>query len=160
TTASIGRGSLQAHAPRTDARLVTALLAGKAAATASRVLGRGGGTSLPGMVARRVDPRILGRLVADCGIPTVAITGSSGKTTTARLTAALLRGEGVGVVHNAAGSNLVQGVTSVVVGAADWKGTLPEGILLVEVDEGTLPRVVTEIDPAVLVVTGIFRDQL
>jgi len=140
--------------------LVTALLAGKAAAVASRLLGRGGGTSLPGVVARRVDPGILGRLVAACDVPVIVITGSNGKTTTARLTAALLRGEGQPVVHNAAGSNLVQGLTSLVVNAADLRGRLPQGLLLVEVDEGTLPRVVSDLDPRVLVVTGIFRDQL
>jgi UDP-N-acetylmuramyl tripeptide synthase len=112
------------------------------------------------MVARRVDPGILGRLVADLGVPAIAITGSNGKTTTARLTAALLRAEGVPVVHNVTGSNLVQGVTSLVVNAADLRGRLPDGFVLVEVDEGTLPRVVDSLDPRVIVVTGIFRDQL
>ena len=55
-------------------------------------MGRGGGTSLPGMVARRVDPGILRALVAEQGVTVVAITGSNGKTTTARFTAAILRG--------------------------------------------------------------------
>ena len=42
--------------PSGQARLALALGAGKAAATASRVLRFGGGTSFPGSVARR-DPR-------------------------------------------------------------------------------------------------------
>ncbi|HXX61695.1 MAG TPA: hypothetical protein VEI48_10445, partial [Candidatus Sulfotelmatobacter sp.] len=81
--------------PRLTARRFAALVAGRTAATASRVSGRGGGTSLPGMVARRVDPGILGALVAAQHIPVVAITGSNGKTTTARFTAALLQGAGL-----------------------------------------------------------------
>lgn len=41
------------------ARLALAISAGKLAGTTGRLLGVGGGTSLPGMVARRIDPTIL-----------------------------------------------------------------------------------------------------
>jgi UDP-N-acetylmuramyl tripeptide synthase len=135
-------------------------MAGKAAAAASRVSGRGGGTSLPGMVARAVDPGILRTLVGARGIPVVAITGSNGKTTTARFTAAILRGAGFPVSHNSSGANLVQGVTSIAVGAADLRGRLPRGVLVAEVDEGALPVVAPEVGPAAVLVTDLFRDQL
>ena len=148
------------RSPRFTPRLVAALAAGKGAATASRLLRRGGGTSLPGMVARRVDPLIIDRLIRQCGVPVVSITGSNGKTTTARLTAALLRGEGVNVLANSAGSNLVQGVASLAVSAADLRGRLPDGVLVVEVDEGALPRVASQLGSQVLLVTCIVRDQL
>lgn len=148
------------RAPPLTARRFAALLAGKAAATATRLTGRGGGTSLPGMVARRIDPGILGALIGERGIPVIAITGSNGKTTTARFTAALLRGAGLPVSHNSAGSNLVQGVTSIAVAAADLRGRLPQSVLVSEVDEGALPAVAAEIRPTVLLVTNLFRDQL
>ncbi|MEI8334154.1 MAG: MurT ligase domain-containing protein, partial [Chloroflexota bacterium] len=130
------------------------------AGAGSRLLGRGGGTSLPGMVARRVDPGVLGTLVAERGVPVVAITGSNGKTTTARFAAALLRGEGIPVAHNSSGSNLVQGVTSIAVGFADLRGGLPRGVLVAEVDEGALLVVADELLPRVLVIVDLFRDQL
>jgi UDP-N-acetylmuramyl tripeptide synthase len=141
-------------------RTFLALAAGKAAARATRLVGRGGGTAITGMVARRVDPHILDKLVRRAGVPVVAITGSNGKTTTARFTAALLRGEGIVVGHNSAGANLVQGVTSLAVSAADWRGRIPDGVLVVEVDEGALPRVAPETMPRALLVTDLFRDQL
>jgi UDP-N-acetylmuramyl tripeptide synthase len=141
-------------------RTFLALVAGKSAARATRLAGRGGGTSITGMVARRVDPHVLQRLVADRGVPVVAITGSNGKTTTARFTAALLRGEGVTVSHNSAGANLVQGVTSLAVSSADSRGRLPDGVLVAEVDEGALPVVAPELAPRALLVTDLFRDQL
>lgn len=146
--------------PRLTPRLAAALVAGKSAAAASRLLGRGGGTSLPGMVARRIAPGILDSLVGRVGLPVVAITGSNGKTTTARLCTGLLRGEGVPVVQNRAGANLIQGVTSMAVSAADLRGRLPNGVLVAEVDEGALPLVLPELRPRALVVTSIFRDQL
>ncbi len=135
-------------------------MAGKAAASATRLAGRGGGTSLPGMVARRVDPAILADLVGERGIPVIAITGSNGKTTTARFTAALLRAAGLPVAHNQAGANLVQGVTSLAVATADLRGHMPPVVLVSEIDEGALPLVAPEIRPRAVLVTNLFRDQL
>jgi UDP-N-acetylmuramyl tripeptide synthase len=137
-----------------------ALAAGKSAAVATRLVGRGGGTAITGMVARKVDPHILDELVRIPGVPLVAITGSNGKTTTARFTAALLRGEGITVCHNSAGANLIQGVTSLAVSHASLRGALPDGVLVAEVDEGALPRVAPETLPRALLVTDLFRDQL
>jgi UDP-N-acetylmuramyl tripeptide synthase len=141
-------------------RTFLALSAGKTAARATQLAGRGGGTSITGMVARRVDPHILRKVVLDRGEPVVAVTGSNGKTTTARFTAALLRGAGVMVSHNSAGANLVQGVTSVAITSANLRGRLPGGVLVVEVDEGALPKVAPELAPRALLITDLFRDQL
>ncbi len=141
-------------------RTFLALAAGKTAAKATQLAGRGGGTAITGAVARRIDPQILRRVVLERGEPVIAITGSNGKTTTARFTAALLRGEEIVVSHNSAGANLVQGVTSLAVSFADLRGRLPKGILVVEVDEGALPQVAPEMAPRAVLVTDLFRDQL
>jgi lipid II isoglutaminyl synthase (glutamine-hydrolysing) len=148
------------RAPPLTPRRFAALVAGKSAAAASRLSGRGGGTSLPGLVARRVDPGVLSALIGEQGIPVVAITGSNGKTTTARFTAALLRAAGLPVVHNSAGANLVQGVTSLAVAAADLRGHVPQTVMVSEVDEGALPLIAHEIRPRAVLVTDLFRDQL
>ncbi len=148
------------RAPPLTPRRFAALVAAKAAAIGSRASGRGGGTSLPGMIARRVDPGILGALIGEQGIPVIAITGSNGKTTTARFTAALLRAAGFPVAHNSAGANLVQGVTSLAVGAADLRGRVHQAVMVSEVDEGALPLVAPEIRPRAVLVTNLFRDQL
>jgi lipid II isoglutaminyl synthase (glutamine-hydrolysing) len=145
---------------RPSPRLIAAIAAGKGVARTSRLLGRGGGASLPGLVARRIDPRVLARLIAAQPVRAVAVTGSNGKTTTSRLAAARLRGEGNTVAHNSAGANLIQGVTSLAVNAASISGTLPIDVFLAEVDEGALLQVAPEMSLEVLVVTSLFRDQL
>jgi len=68
-------------------RLVAAIGAGKAAGLASRLLRAGGGTTLPGVVARRIAPDALSRLSARLPQGVAVIAGTNGKTTTARLLA-------------------------------------------------------------------------
>src|SRR5271154_1888287 len=80
--------------PSAQARLALALAAGKAAGTASKILGSGGGTSFPGAVARMIDPRVLQKVAAASDAHTVVVTGSNGKTTTCRMLAALAQAAG------------------------------------------------------------------
>src|SRR5947208_9843841 len=142
------------------ARLSLAISSGKLAGASGRLLRVGGGTSLPGLVARRIDPHILKSVVGASKAKKIVITGSNGKTTTARMTAAMATSNGKSVSHNRAGSNMLQGVTSVAVNFANIFGQLNSDVLLFEIDEGTMALAVPEIQPDVVVITNIFRDQL
>lgn len=154
---------LTAPAKRTpfrQIRLTVALAAGKLVGVAGRVLGIGGGTSLPGMVARRIDPAVLQEVMRGSKAKKIVITGSNGKTTTSRMIAEMAKESGNRLSHNRSGSNLVQGVTSVAVNFATLGGHLESDVLVFEIDEGTMQHVVPEIQPDVVVITNIFRDQL
>ena len=142
------------------ARLALAVSAGKLAGASGRFFRIGGGTSLPGMIARRIDPNVLKSIVGASKAKKIVITGSNGKTTTARMTAAIADSSGKRVSQNRTGSNLLQGVTSVAVNFADLFGRLDSDVLLFEIDEGTIAHAVPEIQPDVVVITNIFRDQL
>lgn len=142
------------------ARLAFAISAGKLAGASGRFFHIGGGTSLPGMIARRIDPNVLKSVVGASKAKKIVITGSNGKTTTARMTAAIADASGRRVSQNRTGSNLLQGVTSVAVNFADLFGRLDSDVLLFEIDEATIPLAVPEIQPDVVVITNIFRDQL
>lgn len=142
------------------ARLAFAISAGKLAGASGRFFRIGGGTSLPGMIARRIDPNVLKSVIGASKAKKIVITGSNGKTTTARMIAALADASGQRVSQNRTGSNLLQGVTSVAVNSADLFGRLDSDVLLFEIDEGTIPLAVPEIQPDVVVITNIFRDQL
>ena len=142
------------------ARLAMAISAGKLAGASGRFFRIGGGTSLPGMIARRIDPNVLKSVVGASKAKKIVITGSNGKTTTARMTAAIADANGRRVSQNRTGSNLLQGITSVAVNFADVFGRLDSDVLLFEIDEGTIPLAVPEIQPDVVIITNIFRDQL
>ena len=141
-------------------RKTTAVWAGKATGALSRITRRGGGTTLPGDVARAIDPKILTRLTEDLTQGAVVITGTNGKTTTARLVTWLLEGIGQRVVSNRAGANLIFGVTAAALGKAGSDGKLKADWGVFEIDEASLPRAVEEIQPKATLVLNLFRDQL
>src|SRR5437016_13474460 len=141
-------------------RKTVAVWAGKATGTLSRITKRGGGTTLPGDVARAIDPKILTRLAQDLTYGSVVITGTNGKTTTARLVSWLLEGAGHRVVSNRAGANLIFGATAAALNRAGADGKLKADWGVFEIDEASLPKAVDEIQPRTTLVLNLFRDQL
>lgn len=141
-------------------RLAAAVLLGKLTGSTSRQLHLGGGTTLPGDVARMVDPQALRKLTASLGMGTVLVTGTNGKTSTAAMLRTILEGAGMRVGGNPSGSNLIFGLTAAALGLADHRGRIGLDWLVLEVDELSAPRAVLEIRPHGLVVLNAFRDQL
>ena len=128
-------------------------LLARAVGAASRASGRGGGTTLPGRVLLRLDPKAIVRLGARLEDGTTLISATNGKTTTAGMLAALLEAEGRMPVHNRAGSNMTWGIATALL---EQRGS--EGLF--EVDEAWLPQVAAQIDPRLIVLGNLFRDQL
>ena len=143
-----------------NVRLSAGILLARAARLASRVLGKGGGSTVPGVVARRVSPDILGRISRRLPLGSVAITGTNGKTTTTRMVDGILRAAGVTVVNNSTGANLVTGVTSALVLDARLFGKPRSDMGLFEVDEANVPGVASGAELKLLAVLNLFRDQL
>ena len=121
-------------------RLALALGVAKLAGSTGRMLKIGGGTSLPGMLARKIDPDVLRKVVGASKAKKIAITGSNGKTTTAHMVAAIAAANELKITQNRAGANMLQGVTTVAVNAANLRGDLDDDLLVIEVDEGTFHR--------------------
>ena len=143
-------------------RVTGAVTAAKAAGIASRVLGQGGGTALPGLVAERLDAGIVGHLGRQLG-RRVFVTGTNGKTTTSRMLAAILEAAGQPALHNREGSNLMRGFASTLCAQAGPMGGIAGAagmVGLFETDEATMPAATAALKPSVLVFTNLFRDQL
>ncbi|MCC6627469.1 MAG: DUF1727 domain-containing protein [Chloroflexi bacterium] len=143
-----------------SARAIVAIAGGKAAGLASQRLRRGGGTALPGVVAGRLDPGLLARLSRQLTDGCVVIAGTNGKTTTARLLADIYQRAGVPVVHNRSGANLLSGMTATVVAAASLTGRLTARAGIFESDEFALPGALAHLQPRLVLLTNLFRDQL
>jgi lipid II isoglutaminyl synthase (glutamine-hydrolysing) len=142
------------------ARLTAAVTAGKLAGALSQRLRLGGGTTFPGVVARRVAPGILRSLTRGLPQGVTLLSGTNGKTTTARMLSSILRRQGLRVVHNRAGANLVSGLTATVVAASGPGGRARGDIGLFETDEAALPEAIAETAPRLVIVHNLFRDQL
>ena len=125
----------------------------RATGALSRRSGRGGGTTLPGRMLLRLAPEAISRLGGGLSDGATIISATNGKTTTAGMLAAAMRAAGRDPVHNRAGSNMSWGVATALL---EQHGT--EGLF--EVDEAWLPRIAAELDPKLIVLGNLFRDQL
>ena len=128
------------------------LVLARAIGAASRTSGRGGGTTLPGRVLLRLSPDAIAKLGSRLSRSTI-VSATNGKTTTAGMISVALAAEGRKPVHNRAGSNMTWGVATALL---EQHGT--EGLF--EVDEAWLPKVSAQLDPELIVLGNLFRDQL
>ncbi|WP_029373510.1 Mur ligase family protein [Mycobacterium sp. UM_WWY] len=128
-----------------------ALAAGASARWASRVTGRGAGAMIGGLVAMTLDRSILSQLGQ--GRRTVVVTGTNGKSTTTRMTAAALATVGP-VASNSEGANMDAGLVAALAGARS------ASLAALEVDEMHVPHVSDAVDPSVIVLLNLSRDQL
>jgi UDP-N-acetylmuramyl tripeptide synthase len=137
-----------------------AIAAARLAAVASRGLRLGGGTTLPGRVALALAPRLVSTLAGRLPQGVVVVSGTNGKTTTARLLSGILDAAGLTAIHNRAGANLLSGIAAALVEHTGATGRPRGQVGLFEVDEATLPAAVEATRPRVVILLNLFRDQL
>jgi len=138
-------------------RAVLAIIICKVLRAFSRLVHRGG-TAMPGRVALKVCPELLSLLSRD--VKTVAITGTNGKTTSARMIEEAFTRSGASYLANRSGANLLSGITTEFVMNADLTGKVNREYAVIECDEAAARTVFGQLKPRVVVVTNLFRDQL
>jgi len=140
-------------------RFWMALWVGKITSIVVKIIGKKG-TTFPGLVARKICPNIIRLLAASFEEGTVMITGTNGKTTTNNLLAAILEKAGKKVAFNREGANMLTGITGALLHYTSFTGKPQATLLLLEVDEATVPGFCKEVTPRLAIVTNFFRDQL
>jgi UDP-N-acetylmuramyl tripeptide synthase len=145
---------------RLDVRLAAGVAAGKLSGRAIRLLGRGGGTAAPGLIANLIEPNILNKLTGKVRAGRIVVAGTNGKTTTSRMLANILERADLRVIHNRSGSNLVRGISAAFTEQSSWSGEPRGDIAVIESDEAAFPDVVHRVNPRVILLLNLFRDQL
>lgn len=90
----------------------------------------------------------------------VFIAGTNGKTTTTKTVVEILEANGVKVLTNATGSNMVRGLISGIIRNAKITAKLPYDIAVFEVDEASIRPLVKKIKPNWVLALNVSRDQL
>ncbi len=138
-------------------RTIFAVAACKLSRRMIRLLGRGG-TDLPGRIALKIDPNLLGTLAK--GVTTLIVTGTNGKTTTSRMIEQSWRAAGISFFANRTGANLLSGVTAEFAANSTLTGRCRYTHALIESDEAAFKAISRYVDAKGVVVTNVFRDQL
>lgn len=138
-------------------RAIIAIILCKSLRFVSRLLHRGG-TAMPGRFALKVCPGLLSILAKD--VKTVAITGTNGKTTSARMIEEAFAISGKSCFANRSGANMIDGITTEFVMNCSIFGKMRKEYAVIECDEAAAKRVFKHMRPKVIVVTNLFRDQL
>jgi UDP-N-acetylmuramyl tripeptide synthase len=140
------------HRSRLPMRARLATTVGGAAATVSRLAGKGDGSVIGGVIGLRLEPDLLSLLAH--GRQVALVTGTNGKTTTTRLIAAALSVLGQEIASNIYGANMEAGLTSALSRAPDAT------LAVLETDEKYIPAMVKATSPKVVVLLNLSRDQM
>jgi UDP-N-acetylmuramyl tripeptide synthase len=137
-----------------------AVIAAKLVEAFIRLFRLGAGATWPGEIALRINPGIAKPLSSQIRKGIILIAGTNGKTTTALMLTKILKSRGERVVFNRSGANLLNGIVSSLVSSASWMGNVDADWGIFEVDENSLPEVLSHVKPRVVVLLNLFRDQL
>ena len=137
-----------------------AVKAAKLSSNFIKMMNRGSGATLPGYVARMIDPTILSTMANMVREKNFVVMGTNGKTTTNAILYEALKAEGYKVIINRTGANMLNGIISAFVLATDKDCVLRADYACIEVDEIASVRVLPFIKPDYALLTNIARDQL
>ena len=137
-----------------------ALLVGRIVRILIRLVCKGGGSALPGLILSKIAPAILYRVLGSFPKGLVIVTGSAGKSTTTKMLVNIVREHGVSVFTNPSTANIEQGFFSTIIKQGDLFGRVPGSIAILEMDEGHAAQIVEQVKPKTSVILNVFEDQL
>ncbi|MBW6411220.1 Mur ligase family protein [Clostridium weizhouense] len=136
---------------------ILSILLAKSTAFLSKHILKGGST-FPGKVALKVDKTILKKVSA--GYKVILVTGTNGKTTTTSMITNILREKDFNVITNNTGANLYPGITACFISNYKFFKKVENRYAVIEVDEANVKFITEHINPEIITVTNLFRDQL
>lgn len=126
----------------------------------SKLFKFGHGSTWPGHIALKLNPNFIGQILKKSKTKIILVTGTNGKTTTAKLLQTILEESNQKVFINSSGANLLNGIASSIILKSNFVGNLNFDYAIFEVDENTLPQITKKIEPDFIIALNLFRDQL
>ncbi|MEK9908293.1 MAG: DUF1727 domain-containing protein, partial [Aquiluna sp.] len=117
-------------------RYLLAVSLGKSLRYLLRLIRRGGGSALPGLIVSKLAPGLLSRTLKKLPMGVVLVSGSAGKSSTTQTLVRLLEAHGIRVFTNPSTANIRQGYYSAILESGDLLGRLEFDIAVIEADEG------------------------
>lgn len=141
-------------------RIVLAIFLGRSLRFLLRLVRRGGGSALPGVLVAKLAPNLLAESISQLPMGLVVVSGSAGKSSTTQTIVRLLSAHGLRVFSNPSTANILQGYYSAILTQGNLRGRLNYDIAVLEVDEGHGANLVDQLSPRVAVLTNVLSDQL
>jgi len=134
---------------------------GKIVITVSKLFNLGSGSTWPGHIALTYDNNFIKNFISkNRNLKIILIAGTNGKTTTGKLIKTILEEDNKKVFQNEEGANLLNGIASSFIKYTDISGKVHYNYAIFEIDENTLPLILENIDPEIIILLNLFRDQL
>ena len=115
-------------------------------------LNLGSGSTWPGHIILNADKNFTKNILKkNKQLKIILIAGTNGKTTTGKVIQTILEGSGKRVFQNTAGANLLNGVASSLIKFSGINGKINFDYAIFEIDENTLPLILENINPEVIV---------
>ncbi len=146
--------------------LILPIFIAKTVSFVSQLFNLGAGATWPGEISLNIDPQILQKLLPQFRQGIIIVAGTNGKTTTSLMITQILEKQGNVVVHNISGANLLNGIVSSCIQKSDWFGKINADWGVFEVDENSLPVVISNFQfpisnkKIIIILLNLFRDQL
>ncbi len=137
-----------------------ALLVGRIARVLIRLIRKGGGSALPGLILSKLAPGILYRVLGAFPQGLVIVTGSAGKSTTTKMLVNIVREHGLAVFTNPSTANILQGFYSTIIERATWSGKVAGQVAILEMDEAHAEELTRKISPLQVTILNVMEDQL
>ena len=141
-------------------RYLLAVSLGKSLRYLLRLIRRGGGSALPGLIVSKITPGLLGRALTKLPMGVVLVSGSAGKSSTTQTLVRLLESHALKVFTNPSTANIRQGYYSAILESGNLAGKLDFDIAVIEADEGHGVALAREVKPRLVVLTNVLSDQL
>lgn len=139
---------------------VPAILIGRVARFLIRLVRRGGGSALPGLIVSKIAPGLLASTLSKFPDGLIVVTGSAGKSTTTKMLVAIARAHGKTVFTNPSTANIAQGFFSSIIEQSSISGKIPRDVAILEMDEAHAAELTKKIQPRFATVLNVLEDQL